>query len=121
MKTVQVCAASRELRFFVNGVDQGVAFRDLPLGTPLYGAVSLYNKDSQIVYNVRISVGLHSYRHIHASRIVHTLSVGTCGRVWRAHGGHRMSTKANKFQSATTRSPKQPRRGDMALQLSLTQ
>ena len=55
---MQVCAASRELRFFVNGVDQGVAFRDLPLGTPLSGAVSLYNKDSQIAYNVRNSVGL---------------------------------------------------------------
>ena len=59
MKTVQVCAASRELRFFVNGVDQGVAFRDLPLDTPLYGAASLYNKDSQIVYNVRGNVDLY--------------------------------------------------------------
>ena len=57
---MQVCAASRELRFFVNGVDQGVAFSDLPLDTPLYGAASLYTKDSQIVYNVRDSV----YRHV---------------------------------------------------------
>ena len=56
---MQVCAASRELRFFVNGVDQGVAFRDLPLDTPLYGAVTLYKKDSQIVYNVRDSVDIH--------------------------------------------------------------
>ena len=55
---MQVCAASRELRFFVNGVDQGVAFSDLPLDTPLYGAVSLYNKGSKIVYNVRNSVYL---------------------------------------------------------------
>jgi hypothetical protein len=42
----------------VNGVDQGVAFSDLPFDTPLYGAVTLYTKDSQIVYNVRGSVGL---------------------------------------------------------------
>ena len=40
------------LRFFVNGVDQGVAFADLPLDTPIYGAASLFRKDSKIVYNV---------------------------------------------------------------------
>ena len=40
----------------MNGVDQGVAFSDLPLDTPLYGAVSLYKKDSKIVYTVRNSV-----------------------------------------------------------------
>ena len=55
---MQVSAASRELRFFVNGVDQGVAFSDLPLDTPLYGAATLYNKDSKIVYNVRYSVSV---------------------------------------------------------------
>ena len=43
----------------MNGVDQGVAYRDLPLDTPLYGAVTLYKKDSQIVYNVRGSVDLY--------------------------------------------------------------
>ena len=64
LKTVQVSAASRELRFFVNGVDQGVAFRDLPLDTPLYGAVSLYKKDSQIVYNVRDSVDMHVWAYV---------------------------------------------------------
>ena len=58
-KTVQVCAASRELRFFVNGIDQGVAYSGLPLGTPLYGAVNLYKKGSQIVYNVRDSVDMY--------------------------------------------------------------
>ena len=42
----------------MNGVDQGVAFRDLPLDTPLYGAVSLYKQDSKIVYNVRNGVYL---------------------------------------------------------------
>ena len=59
---MQVCSVSRELRFFVNGVDQGVAFTDLPLDTPLYGAASLYKKDSQIVYNVRGNVYLHVHR-----------------------------------------------------------
>ena len=57
----------------MNGVDQGVAYRDLPLDTPLYGAVSLYEQDSKIVYNVRIKVGLHMSSHMHASHIVHTL------------------------------------------------
>ena len=42
----------------MNGVDQGVAFSDLPLDTPLYGAVSLYKQDSKIVYNVRSGVYL---------------------------------------------------------------
>ena len=54
--TVQVCSASRELRFFVNGVDQGVAYSNLPFDTPLYAAVSLYKEDSQTVYNVGITV-----------------------------------------------------------------
>ena len=40
----------------MNGVDQGVAFSDLPLDTPLYGAVSLYKQDSKIIYNVRNGV-----------------------------------------------------------------
>ena len=54
-ETVQVCSASREMRFFVNGVDRGVAYNGLPVGTPLYAAVSLYGKDAQTVYNVRSS------------------------------------------------------------------
>ena len=52
-KTVQVCSATREIRFFVNGTDGGVAYNNLPVGTPLYAAVSLYNKDARTVYNVR--------------------------------------------------------------------
>ena len=51
--TVQVCSATREIRFFVNGADRGVAYNNLPVGTPLHAAVSLYNKDAQTVYNVR--------------------------------------------------------------------
>ena len=42
----------------MNGVDQGVAFSDMPLDTPLYGAVSLYKHGSKIVYNVRNGVYL---------------------------------------------------------------
>ena len=42
----------------MNGVDQGVAFSDLPLDTPLYGAVSLYEQGSKIIYNVRNGVYL---------------------------------------------------------------
>ena len=72
---MQVCAASRELRFFVNGVDQGVAYRDLPLDTPLYGAVSLYNKSSQIVYNVRGSVA-------HACILVFMFVCRVCWLIW---------------------------------------
>ena len=42
------------VRFFVNGVDQGVAFGDLPLDTPLYAAANLGgNAGSTLVYNVR--------------------------------------------------------------------
>ena len=52
-KIVQVSAASRMVRFFVNGIDQGVAFGDLPLDTPLYAAASLGGKGSALVYNVR--------------------------------------------------------------------
>ena len=37
----------------MNGVDQGVAFKNLPVDTPLYGAVTLYKRESKIVYNVR--------------------------------------------------------------------
>ena len=44
------------LRFFKNGVDQGVAFRDLPLDTPLYAAVNLGAKDRALVYNVRNTI-----------------------------------------------------------------
>lgn len=50
---VQVCTGTREIRFFVNGVDGGVAYDNLPVGTPLYAAVSLYEKDAETVYNVR--------------------------------------------------------------------
>ena len=42
----------------MNGLDQGVAYSDLPLDTPLYGAVSLYKQDSKIVYDVRDGVRL---------------------------------------------------------------
>ena len=52
-KIVQVSAASRMVRFFVNGIDQGVAFRDLPLDTPLYAAANLKGEHSAVVYNVR--------------------------------------------------------------------
>ena len=41
------------VRFFVNGIDQGVAFGDLPLDTPLYAAANLGGQDSALVYNVR--------------------------------------------------------------------
>ena len=41
------------VRFFVNGIDQGVAFGDLPLDTPLYAAANLGGIGSEIVYNVR--------------------------------------------------------------------
>ena len=41
------------VRFFVNGIDQGVAFGDLPLDTPLYAAANLKGRGSKIVYNVR--------------------------------------------------------------------
>ena len=54
-KIVQVSAASRMVRFFVNGIDQGVAFGDLPLDTPLYAAANLKGDylGSALVYNVR--------------------------------------------------------------------
>ena len=46
------------VRFFVNGADQGVAFRDLPLGTPLYAAANLRKKGSALVYNVHNTIVL---------------------------------------------------------------
>ena len=46
------------VRFFVNGIDQGVAFGDLPLDTPLYAAANLCDKDSALVYNVRNIIAL---------------------------------------------------------------
>ena len=43
----------------MNGVDQGVAFKNLPVDTPLYGAVMLFKRESKIVYNGLVDASQH--------------------------------------------------------------
>ena len=44
------------VRFFRNGVDQGIAFDDLPRGGHFVGAVTLYAADDEVVVLHRSSV-----------------------------------------------------------------
>ena len=45
---VEVDAEARTVRFFKDGVDQGVAGKNLPRGTTYFGASSLYNKGDKV-------------------------------------------------------------------------
>ena len=81
--TVQVCSATCEMRFFVNGADRGVAYRNLPVGTPLYAAVSLYGKDAQTVYNVRSTSAECAHTCVHKLTFferAHEMHTFTCRR-----------------------------------------
>ena len=45
---VEVDLASRTLRFYIDGVDKGVAFKNLPTNKPLSAAVSLFSKGDKV-------------------------------------------------------------------------
>merc|ERR1719198_2366991 len=81
---VQVCSATREIRFFVNGADRGVAYNNLPVGTPLYAAVSLYQKDAQTVYNglVNTTPWLSSTRHKGTDIVISGNTVTKTAQSW---------------------------------------